>query len=110
MEHNFVQQQKNQRNLIIVFISVIIVTGFIFWFGFLRKDSGSSSQEGPATITEPETMGQSVFSENEIYLDFATLNDPIFQTLISFSPILPPSTSTGLEIGRENPFIPFKSK
>ena len=93
----FLQQKKAQRNLIIVFIAIIIITAFIIWWGAFR--------EGKELPTEE------VFSpyQKEVEIDLDVLKSSDLKELQSFSEIKSLSEVPEIEgeIGRVNPFLPF---
>ncbi len=93
----FLQQKKAQRNLIIVFIAIIIITAFIVWWGALR--------EGKELPTEE------VFSpyQKKVEIDLDVLKSSDLKELQSFSEIKPLSEVPEIEgeIGRVNPFLSF---
>lgn len=96
MEQNFFQQQKKQRNLVIILIAILAVTGLIFLFGFLQNDS--------AVPSEFESGG-SIIQTKKIEMDFSVFENPILKVLLPFSAISPLNASSSLKIGKENPFL-----
>ncbi len=93
----FLQQKKAQRNLILVFIAIIIITAFIIWWGALR--------EGKELPTEKALS----LYQKEVEIDFDVLRSSNLKGLQSFSEIKPLSEAPEIEgeIGRVNPFLPF---
>lgn len=87
----FLEKTKKQRYLIIAFLAVILITSFVIWRGFFIKEKPPEKE-----IPKPA---------KKIEIDFETLKNPIleeFQPMEKIPPIGPE-----IEIGRENPFIPY---
>lgn len=89
MAVTFIKEQKKQRNLILVFAAVILITLFVLWQGVLKK----SAERTPAL--KPITK--------EIKINFKVLESPILKGLQPFEEIREFSG----KIGRENPFLPY---
>jgi len=89
MAITFLQQRKAQRNLILFFIGIILVTAIIIWQGFFKEEEVISPQDF-------------IKLTKEIKIDFKALENPIFQKLQLFI-----EEEVGENIGRENPFIPY---
>lgn len=89
MAVTFIEEQKKQRSLILIFAAVILITLFILWKGFLAKPAESPLVVKPAI--------------REIKINFKALENPILKELSPFTQIQ--KFSGG--IGRENPFIPY---
>lgn len=87
----FIQQRKIQRNLILIFIGVILVTAFVLWLGFFKEEK----------ITPPKEPFE---VRKEIKIDFGVLKNPLLKALQSFSEIEPLEEE---KLGRENPFLPY---
>ena len=92
----FLQKEKKQRNLIIVFVAVILIAIVVLWFGVFSEE-------------EPEVEEIPLFPEREIKMDFGILESPELESSRPFSEIEPfeEGTTTGQIIGRENPFLPY---
>ncbi len=92
----FLQKEKKQRNLIIVFAAVILITLVVLWLGVFSEE-------------EPEVEEIPLFPKREIKIDFGVLESPKLESFRPFSEIEPfeESTTTGQIIGRENPFLPY---
>jgi F0F1-type ATP synthase membrane subunit a len=88
------QRIKRQRNLIIVFFVVLIITFSILYFSYFKK-------EKPAKVPPPQVS----FPERKIEIDFSIFENPILKELQPLEKIEPPSPE---EIGRENPFSQIK--
>ena len=86
----FLQQKKTQRNLILVFLAVIVITALVVWQGFLKEE-----QKLP--------FGGLLFPQKEVEIDFGVLESSSLEALESFSEI----ESFEGELGRENPFLPY---
>jgi hypothetical protein len=87
------QRAKRQRNLMIVFFIVLIVTLSILYFGYFKKEKGFR--------VSPEIP----LPEKKIEIDFSIFENPILKELQPLEKIGPPIPE---EIGRENPFSPIK--
>lgn len=97
----FRKKEKIQRNLILVFIVLVLITAFVVWLGFFRRDM-EIARERPI-----------ILPEREIKIDFEVLNLPILEKLQPFPEIEPFKEIISAEeeieqrIGRENPFVPY---
>ncbi|MDD2696804.1 MAG: hypothetical protein PHE52_01440 [Candidatus Pacebacteria bacterium] len=87
----FLQQRKIQRNLIIVFLFVFIVTVIVIWQGFFKKES---------EVLPGETI---LLPKEEVKIDFDFFKNAQLQKLLPFAEIQPFEG----EIGRDNPFLPY---
>jgi hypothetical protein len=87
------RRTKRQRNLMIVFFIVLIVTLSILYFGYFKKEKGSQ--------VSPEIP----IPEKKFEIDFSIFENPILKELQPIEKIEPPNPE---EIGRENPFSPIK--
>lgn len=89
MAITFQEQIKKQRNLIFIFLIVVLITVFIIWRGY-RVEEG--------------LLEVSVFERfQRIEIDFEILRNPLLDQLQLIEKTLPFEG----EIGRENPFIPY---
>lgn len=99
----YVQKKKTQRNLILVFSAVCLITAFVVWRGFFKEETGSSEEGGL------------LLPRQEARLDFEILKSPLLKALQLFPDIQPFEESTTTEgraiikeeLGRENPFMPY---
>ena len=89
MAVTFIEEQKKQRNFILVFVAVILITLFVLWQGFLAKPAKKTPAVKPAM--------------KEIKIDFSALKSPILK---GFKPFEQIPEFLG-KIGRENPFSPY---
>ena len=91
------QRKKVQRNLIFIFLVVLLFIGFVVWQGFFQKGISPRQEE---TIKTPR---------EEVKINFEVLKNPLLQSLQPFSDIQPfkESTTTDEKLGRENPFLPY---
>jgi len=89
MAVKFIKQRKKQKYLILIFIAVLLITSFVLWFGFFKKEETS-------TLT-------AAIAPREIKIDFEVLNNPLLKELKPFIKVFP---FEGL-VGRENPFLPY---
>jgi hypothetical protein len=87
------QRVKRQRNLMIVFFIVLIVTFSILYFGYFKKEKG------------PQVSPEIPIPEKKIQIDFSVFENPILKELQPIEKIESPNPE---EIGRENPFLPMK--
>lgn len=89
MAIKFQQQVKKQRNFIILFIVLILITAFILWRGF-------RTEEDSLEILISERL-------EELEINFDIFQNPLLKQLqlIDKTPVFEG------EIGRDNPFIPF---
>jgi hypothetical protein len=94
----FENQQKKQKYMIIVFLVVLVITGAVVYFGFL-KDSINLGAFAPV-IPKPEGVG---FSAANININFDMLDSAEFKKLTPFQDATP---FTG-KVGREEPFKPY---
>ncbi len=92
MAITFLEREKIQRYLILVFLAIVLITIFLIWYNFLRKQE--------FIIVEPEEI---LILPKKIEIDFGILKSPILEELKPFEEI-PPLEE---KIGRENPFIPY---
>lgn len=87
----FLQQRKTQRNLTIVFALVLIITLFVIWQGFFKKET--SPLEEILYLPRPE-----------LEINYDVLKSPFLEELQAFSEIEP--LAEPLE-GRDNPFLAY---
>jgi hypothetical protein len=87
------QRVKRQRNLMIVFFIVLIVTFSILYFGYFKKEKG------------PQVSPEIPIPEKKIQIDFSVFENSILKELQPIEKIESPGAE---EIGRENPFLPTK--
>lgn len=90
----FIQKRKKQKNLTLILVALIIITGLVVWWGFFR-----SSETAPPS-PEIEII-------ERIEIDFSVLEEPIVKDLESFEEIGSFEWATSDIPGRENPFVPF---
>jgi len=91
MAITFEEKAKKQRNLILIFGVVILVTSLIVWQGYFSK----------GTPTEKTTLP---LPSRKIEINFEVLKNPLLETLENMEKIEPLEET---QIGRENPFSPF---
>lgn len=100
MAITFLEQKEKQRNLILIFIGIVLIMAFIIWQGFFKEEK----------ITPPEEF---LGVKKEIKIDFEVLKNPLleeFQPFVKIKPfqVTPPAEGEMVEeLGRENPFIPY---
>jgi len=90
MAITFFEKEKRQRNLILVFIVIVLITALTLWIGYFKPEKTPTLQVPPPI--------------EKLEIDFEILKNPFLEELQIFEelPILPEE-----EIGRENPFIPY---
>lgn len=95
----FQQQKKQQQILILILAFVLLVTVFVVWRGFFKKDSTNFSQDSFSGALK-----------EEVKINFYVLNSPLLKELQLFPSIEPfkeEATPTEKKVGRENPFLPY---
>ena len=95
---NFLQEKKKQKTQTIVLSLALVITFFVIWQGFFKKEAGEEINQQSA-----------ITPRREIIVNFDILETPLLQKAADFSFIQPleTGTSTGAAIGRENPFLPY---
>lgn len=103
----FLQQKNFQKNLVIVFVFIVIITLIIVWQGISKKQESLLIEEN------------ALIPKKEIKIDFDKLISQDLQNLIPFPEIEPfkeiPPVQTeegeqvmpGVSLGRENPFLSY---
>jgi hypothetical protein len=97
----FQKKEKVQRNLILVFIAVVLITAFVIWSGFFKK-------EKEVFLEEPLLL-----PPKEIKINFKILKLSVLEELQPFPKIepfketLPAEGEIKEKLGRENPFLPY---
>ncbi|MCK4454367.1 hypothetical protein KAU51_03470 [Candidatus Parcubacteria bacterium] len=84
------EKQKRLKYLVVILIVLVVVTLFVFSKSFFVKESVTPSQK--------------VFQLKTVKINFDVLKDPFLEELQVFEEISYPEE---MEIGRENPFIPY---
>jgi hypothetical protein len=99
------------KNIFLIGVTVVAIgaAGY-FWYAYMGTDTSTTT-----TVTRVSAQGQNPKDIEEllsilktlrsIKIDSAFTNDPVFQSLIDFSPAMAESTSKG----RPNPFMPASS-
>ncbi len=88
----FLQERKTQKNLIFIFGIVLIITVFVIWQGFFKKEKTATFFEEVLTLPR-----------KEVKINFEIFKDPLLEKLQSFTEISPLKETPG----RENPFISY---
>lgn len=91
MAITFLEQKKKQQQLLPILILFIVITGFVVWWGFLRKEEGVIFEE-----IIPEAF-RGVNINFQFLQNFVPENFESFEKTPAFEE----------EIGRKNPFIPY---
>jgi hypothetical protein len=94
MAITILEKRKFQRNLILVFLGVCIITGIVLWRGFFAQESKSGVKEVSETI-----------KPKKVEINFEVLKSPLLSDLQDFEEIKPLDDS--IRIGRENPFLSY---
>jgi len=94
------QRKKRQRNLIIVFFVVLMITIFNLYFGYFKREK--APEIPPPEVSSVEELS---FPEKKTQIDFSIFENPILKELQPSEKIEFPNPE---EIGRENPFLPIK--
>ena len=89
------EQNKTQRNLIILVILVLVVTLGILYFGYSRKE-----QYG--VVLSKDTGSDILKGARELRLDLKLLESERFKNFVPYSKL-----PTDIETGRDNPFEPY---
>ena len=95
MAITFIQKRKKQKYLILTFVILILVISFIVWFKFFKVEEAFP-------VVEEIPLG----FIPRIKINFEVLENPILQEFQSFPEA--PSLPAPEQIGRENPFLPYK--
>ena len=88
------EKRKFQRNLILVFLGVCLVTGAILWKGF----SATGKKPGAEEVSE-------VIKPKKVEINFEVLKSPLLKDFQGFEEIKPLDESA--KVGRENPFLSY---
>jgi len=99
MAITFLEERKVQRRYILIFLLVILITGWVVWRGLFTKEQPVS----PAGVLK---------QVKKVEIDFKILENPILQELQPFEEIKTYeeeiSGGEAIEkVGRENPFTPY---
>ena len=92
--------KKEQRNLILVFIVLILIWAIIIWWGFFKEKIPAPDEILPDEVVIEEVVPHEEVPK-EIRINFEVLRDPILGRFEPFTKIEP----FDQEIGRENPFV-----
>lgn len=94
---DLITEKKKQKRLIIILLSVLVITVFVLWYGFLRQ---KPSLDLPADQgLAPVVSG----FEKLVEIDLKFLEGSVLKELRPFEEIKQFEGSSG----RQNPFIPF---
>ncbi len=88
------EKRKFQRNLILVFFGVCLITGIIIWDGFFGKGKISGTVE----ILE-------LVKPKKVEINFEILRSPLLNDFQGFEEIKPLERSA--PVGRSNPFVSY---
>lgn len=87
----FTEKVKKQKYLILIFAVVILIIVFVLWKGYFTKE-------------EPPEVGILPLPIKKIEINFEIFKNPLLEELQPIEKIIP---ETGVEIGRDNPFLPY---
>ena len=87
----FIERIKKQKYLTWVFVIVILIAIFVLWRGFFTK------AKPPEVVTIPRPT-------KKIEINFEIFKNPLLEELQPIEKIIP---ETGVETGRDNPFLPY---
>ncbi len=90
MDFTFFQQRKNQKYLIFVLMSALLLISIVVWQVVI-------SREKEKKVGEPRVLPP------QIKIDLEILENPVLKEFHVFEKIKPFEG----EIGRENPFVPY---
>lgn len=88
MPINFIQERKKQKYLVIAFVIIFMIAGFVLWFGYFKKPSA-------VPVVIPTVA--------ELKINFEVLENPFLKESELFKKA-PPFEG---EKGRNNPFLPY---
>ena len=94
----FLQQKKFQKALLFAFFAALVVTVVILWTGFSPKKPPTATGE---IIAAPE---------RKVEIDFNVFDHSLLEKLrpyFQIRPIQETLPAEEVEIGRENPFLPY---
>ena len=100
MAITFLEERKVQRRYILIFLLVILITGWVVWRGLFVKE-------------QPQVFPAGVLKQaKKVEIDFKIFENPILQGLQPFEEIKTYeeeiSGGEAIEkVGRENPFVPY---
>jgi hypothetical protein len=92
MDITLLEERKVQKRFILVLVIILLIIALIIWQGFFVEE-------------KPVLPGEIVKPSKKIEIDFEILESPIIKGLQPFEEI--GSIEAGIEIGRENPFVPY---
>lgn len=92
--------KKEQRNLILVFIVLILIWVIIIWWGFFKNKAPVPNEVVPNGVVIDEVVPHKEVPK-KIRINFEVLRLPILEKLEPFPEIEPFEQ----EIGRKNPFV-----
>jgi hypothetical protein len=94
MAITILEKRKFQKNLILVFLGVCLITGFVLWRGFFTKERQSGVVKAPEII-----------APKKVEINFKILESPLLKDFQGFEEIKPLDKSA--QVGRENPFLSY---
>jgi uncharacterized membrane protein len=99
MAITFLEKRKFQKNLMIVFLILVLVFLFVLWRVFWAEKK----------LIEYPAQEEVLKPFKKVEIDFKNLENPLLKELIPFEQIKPfeVTAPTGEKIGRENPFLPY---
>ena len=86
----FITEKKRQRLFIVIFILVTLVTIFVLWQFYFKKQ-------------KPPLVKKEIPVVKKIVIDFTVLENPLLKELQVFEEIKPFEET----LGRKTPFLPY---
>ncbi|TET84262.1 MAG: hypothetical protein E3J36_01775 [Candidatus Nealsonbacteria bacterium] len=88
----FLEKRKIQKRFTLILGIILLIIVLVIWQGFFVKE-------------KPILPGEVVKPSKRVEIDFEILESPILKGLQPFEEIAP--IGEEVEIGRENPFVPY---
>ena len=98
----FTKQKKSQRTLIIFSALAILISAFVLWQVFLRKEAPNIPTEVVPTVVKRIDINFAILERIKGFQSFSEIK-PLEETT--------PTDGEGVKevkIGRENPFLPYQ--
>jgi len=92
MAITFLEKRKIQKRFILILGIILLIIILVIWQGFFVKE-------------KPILPGETFKPSKKVEIDFEILESPILKGLQPFEGI--ESIGEEVEIGRENPFLPY---
>jgi hypothetical protein len=92
MAITLLEERRVQKRFILILVIILLIIVLVIWQGFFVEE-------------KPVSPGEIVRPSKKIEIDFEILESPVVKGLEPFEEIGP--IEAGIEIGRENPFVPY---